>query len=168
MHKLVCSLVVLVGIGAVLVISGCGEEPPEPPAEITRPSLDQYNRNSNMMSLNGYSPVSYLDEGKAKRGSKEYIGEYEGIYYSLTSMGQQQKFDANPEKYEPAFGGWCAYSMAQGKKVDVHRDSFKVVDGRLLVFSKDDTTDGLTLWNEGDEAELMKKAEEHWKSMIGG
>ena len=75
-----------------------------------------YNIDNSNIALQGYSPVSYLDLGLAQRGLKEYKSEHDKVVYYFTSAEQKQKFDRNPEKYLPQYGGYCAFGVYAGAK----------------------------------------------------
>ncbi len=119
------------------------------------------------LGLQGYCPVAYFAVGKAVKGSPEYTEEYRGVTYQFVNADAAKEFRRNPAKYEPAFGGWCATGMMVEQKFPIDPDSFKIVDGRLFLFKKDDTVDALKIWNETDEAEAVGKATAYWNSLLG-
>jgi hypothetical protein len=119
------------------------------------------------VALGGYSPVSYLDRGKAEKGDPRFAAVHEGATYHLTSAAQVEKFNADPARYAPAYHGWCAYGMAIGKTFPIDPRSFKIVDGRLFLFLKEADVDALALWNKGDDQEQTKKADAHFKTVAG-
>ncbi|WP_235890125.1 YHS domain-containing (seleno)protein [Flavobacterium gawalongense] len=63
------------------------------------------------VALQGYDPVAYFKQGKAVKGKKELTASYEGITYNFSIPVNREYFLKNPLKYEPQFGGWCAYAM---------------------------------------------------------
>jgi hypothetical protein len=89
------------------------------------------------------------------------------VDYHFVSAAAKRMFDRNPEKYIPAYGGWCAYGMAVQDKFPIDPTNFKVVNGQLLLFLRNDKVDALKLWNGGDEAENLRKAGAHWKKVSG-
>lgn len=129
----------------------------------TRPGVDRCNLDDSAIALGGYSPVSYFEKGRPERGDKTYSAEHHGANYYFTDEQQRQRFVADPDKYEPAFGGWCAFGMTLGKRFRVDPSRFKIVDGRLFVFLNDVEVDAIQLWNGGNEAELTAKAEQEWE-----
>ena len=70
--------------------------------------------NSNI-ALQGYSPVSYLDLGLAQRGNKAFKSTHEKVNYYFTSAEHKNMFQANPDKYMPAYGGFCAWGVSEKK-----------------------------------------------------
>ena len=72
----------------------------------------------------------------------------------------------NPAKYEPQYGGWCAYAMgAKGEKVSVDPKTYKIVDGKLYLFYNRLFNNTLEDWNE-NEAKLKNKADANWVNIF--
>jgi len=118
--------------------------------------------NSNI-ALQGYSAVSYLDLGLAQRGSKNYKSEYEKVVYYFTSAEQKTTFDKNPRKYQPQFGGFCAFGIYAGAKFRVDPNKFMVKDGTYYLFLNNVELDAQQLWMaENDHSKLKKAADKNW------
>ena len=124
-----------------------------------------YNTDDSKIALSGYSPVSYLDLQLAQRGSKEFVSEVNGIKYFFTSVEQKSTFDENPEKYQPQYGGWCATGVAVGAKFRVDPNKFVVKDGKYYLFLNSVEVDALQLWNEKGHKNMVKNANENWKTL---
>jgi YHS domain-containing protein len=119
----------------------------------------------NNLAIDGYDPVSYFD-GVPKEGDEDITYSYKGITYHFGSSSTQNRFKANPEKFEPAYGGWCAYAMGEsGEKVKVDPETFKIIDGRLYLFYNFWGNNTLGDWNE-NEAKLKVSADQHWKKSM--
>ena len=153
---------------------GCSNSTPTASREVVRakegPSRAYHmarNVPSHGVALEGYCPVAYFAVNKPVRGKPEFASDYKGITYHFVSAEARDEFDANPEKYVPAYGGWCAFGMAVEDKFPVDPTSFKIVDGRLMLFLQNDGVDALDLWNDGNETELATKADQHWKKVQG-
>lgn len=115
----------------------------------------------------GYDPVSYFPEGggKPQRGLIGVSAEYEGVTYRFASEEHRSRFQKNPAKYLPAYGGWCAWAAGElGKRVDVDPESFEIRDGRLYLFYRDSRLDTRTLWLPKAQ-ELINKADSNWPSL---
>ena len=83
--------------------------------------------------ISGYDPVSYFTEGRPQRGSGYHVADYKGVTYAFASEEHKDLFEANPEKYTPAYGGWCAYGVAVGKKFVANPEVWKIVNGTLYL-----------------------------------
>jgi YHS domain-containing protein len=118
----------------------------------------------NGLALEGYDPVAYFKQNKAVEGKKEFAVFNQGATYYFASAENKELFKADPAKYEPAYGGWCAYAMgAKGEKVAVDPGTFKIKDGRLFLFYNKFFNNTLKDWNK-DESNLKTKADQNWKT----
>lgn len=117
------------------------------------------------IALEGYDPVSYFDQ-KPREGKSEFRYSYKGVTYWFSSTASLAKFKASPEKYEPAYGGWCAYAMGDsGDKVKVDPETYKIIDGKLYLFYNFWGNNTLEDWNEKEKS-LKLKADQNWKKFI--
>ncbi len=91
------------------------------------------NVDKDHLALYGYDAVAYQTESAARQGSPEYVATYEGNTYRFATAANRNAFQADPAKYVPAFGGYCAYGVSQGHKVKVDPEAFRVVDGKLYL-----------------------------------
>lgn len=112
-------------------------------------------------AISGYDVVSYITDNEAKQGDPAFNVTYNDTLYFFSSPENKELFEADPEKYIPAYGGYCATAMSEGKVFGANPTSFKVVDGRTFLFYKGAGGDTLSQWNE-NEAERLAKADEHW------
>ena len=133
----------------------------------SRAYLHKYNLPSQGVAIESYSPVSYLEHGRADRGDPRFSVTHDGVTYYLTSAKQVGIFKQNPKKYIPAFGGWCAFGMAVQDKFPVDPLNFKIVNGRVLLFLSNKNVDAMKLWSKGNQAELLRKAQAHWSKING-
>ena len=119
---------------------------------------------------NCYDPVSYLEDGKAQavgtENSKSLRMKYQDAIYVFSTQAHLDVFTKNPQKYIPQFGGWCAYAVAAKKdKVDIDPKSFKIQDGRLLLFYDGLLADTKKKWQHDDKKnpnEYLKDADANW------
>ena len=119
----------------------------------------------NHLAIQGYDPTAYFNTHKAVKGKKEFSYNYEGVTYYFSSAENRNLFIANPAKYEPQYGGWCATALAVGHgKVDVDPKSFKVTDGKLFLFYNGLLADARKVWVK-DEPGNIVKADQAWKKI---
>jgi YHS domain-containing protein len=120
-----------------------------------------FNLESNL-AIHGYDPVAYFLQGAAVKGKKDLAVYHQGIIYYFSSVQNKEEFKKNPDKYEPQYGGWCAYAMGAGEgKVDVDPKTFKILDGKLYLFYNRFFNNTLPEWNK-DEVNLKSKADNNW------
>lgn len=124
----------------------------------------KFNIDDSKIALEGYSPVSYIELNLAQRGSKSFKSEYQGLAYYFTDEEQVKKFEANPGKYLPQFGGWCATGIAVGQKFRTDPNKFLVSNDKLYLFLYDLEVDAKQLWIS-DEKGMLSKAQKNWKKM---
>ncbi|MDI9258011.1 YHS domain-containing (seleno)protein [Flavobacterium sedimenticola] len=118
------------------------------------------------IALQGYDPVAYFTQKKAVKGKSSIAATFEGVTYYFASNDNKETFKKNPSSYEPQYGGWCAYAMgANGEKVEVDPQTFKIVNGKLFLFYNAYFNNTLKSWNK-DEANLNRKADANWKKIF--
>ncbi|PWL39983.1 hypothetical protein DKG77_03910 [Flagellimonas aquimarina] len=121
--------------------------------------------NSNI-ALQGYSAVSYLDLGIAQKGIKEFKSEHNKVVYYFTDADQKKKFDKNPGKYMPQYGGYCAFGVYAGAKFRPDPNKFIVKDGKYFLYLYNLELDAQQLWlAEGNHNKLMNKANANWSKL---
>lgn len=116
------------------------------------------------VAIEGYDPVSYVD-GKPLEGKSEIKTTHKGVVYQFATPASLRKFKTDPDKYEPAYGGWCAYAMGEsGEKVKVDPETFKIIEGRLYLFYNFWGNNTLTDWNK-EEKRLKDSGDRNWKKI---
>lgn len=125
----------------------------------------QYNI-ENGLAINGYDPVAYFNQNKAIEGNKSIKATVEGLTYYFSTTSNKDLFLKDFRKYEPQYGGWCAYAMgSSGEKVEIDPETFKIINGKLYLFYHSWVNNTLTKWNE-DEKNLKNKADSNWQKLI--
>jgi len=123
------------------------------------PNLAQAGHtNINLLGVQGYDLVSYQTMGKPTRGNGHNVAEHDGISYQFSSAENKAAFEANPAKYLPAYGGYCAFGASVGKKFNGDPNVWKVVDGTLYLNLDKDIQ---KKWNE-DIPGNISKADTNW------
>jgi YHS domain-containing protein len=128
-----------------------------------------YNLEPGKPAIQGYDPVAYFPDagGKALKGKAQFAHEHRGVVYHFGTKENLERFLADPDRYEPAYGGWCASAMADGgRKVEIDPKNFKVTNGRLFLFYKSLFQDALTYWNK-DEPKHTAVADDFWRTLTG-
>jgi YHS domain-containing protein len=89
-------------------------------------------------AIHGYDPVAYFKESKAIKGDKKYSYLWNSATWYFSTQQNLDAFKANPEKFSPQYGGYCAYGLANGHKAPTDPEAWLVTDGKLyLNYSKD-------------------------------
>jgi YHS domain-containing protein len=109
-------------------------------------------------AIKGYDPVAFFTESKAVKGAKEFTHEWNGATWHFATKKNKDLFVANPEKYAPQYGGYCAYGTADGHKAPTETDTWTIVDSKLYFNYNQNVK---VAWNK-DQANLIKKADEQW------
>jgi YHS domain-containing protein len=124
----------------------------------------QFNLN-NGVAIRGYDPVAYFVQNKAIKGDRNLAVVDNGVTYYFSSSADKEEFKKNPSRYEPQYGGWCAYAMGKdGTKVEIDPETFKIIDGKLYVFYNKFFNNTLKSWNK-DETNLHNQADANWKKI---
>lgn len=111
----------------------------------------------------GYDVISYF-ENNPTEGNKQFSTSHDGVNYKFVSQAHLETFKKNPEKYMPAYGGYCAYAVAKkGKKVSIDPETYEIRDGKLYLFYNSWGTNTLELWLKNDVKGLQQKADQNWE-----
>ena len=84
-------------------------------------------------AIKGYDPVAYFTEGKPVEGSSDFTAEFDGATWYFASAQNRDAFVADPDKYAPQYGGYCAYAVANGSTAKIDPEAWSVVDGKLYL-----------------------------------
>ncbi|VAW10170.1 hypothetical protein MNBD_ALPHA09-1187 [hydrothermal vent metagenome] len=85
------------------------------------------------IAIRGTDPVAYFTMGKPVAGSDAYTTTYDGVTWKFSSAATRDAFVADPKKYAPAYGGYCATGTSFGYKVSTDPSQWKIVDGKLYL-----------------------------------
>lgn len=112
-------------------------------------------------AIHGYDPVAYFTEGAPREGSDAHTVDWNGATWRFASAANREAFLAEPERYAPQYGGYCAWGIATKKSLySTQPDAWSIVDGKLYLnynagvreqWSKDVPrfiTDGDAAWPE--------------------
>lgn len=113
------------------------------------------------VALQGYCPVSYVAMDKAVQGKEAYASEHQGRTYHFANGKGKAMFDEAPDKFLPAYDGYCATAVAQGKKLVSDPTLFRVVDGRTYLFS---SAKALKMFDK-DPGGTIAKADGRWPEL---
>lgn len=109
-------------------------------------------------AIRGYDPVAYFTDGKAVKGDSTIAYTYQGANWYFASDQNRTTFKADPEKYAPQYGGYCAYGTSQGHKAPTEPDAWTIDNGKLYLNYNQKVK---TLWNK-DRPGNIEKANQNW------
>jgi YHS domain-containing protein len=112
----------------------------------------------NNVILKGYDPVAYFNQGKAVMGNPSIASKYNGTTYLFASREDKAEFDKSPAKFEPQYGGYCAYSMSKGERHNIDPKAFHIYKGKLYVCETPEQMKKFSANIDG----YVSKADQNW------
>ena len=88
------------------------------------------------LAIKGYDPVAYFVMGTPTRGLPEFEYEWDEHRYHFVSAGHRELFRADPIRYAPQFGNYCAMALAEGEVDEANPENWLISDGKLYIFGK--------------------------------
>lgn len=120
------------------------------------------NLDKNGIAIKGYDPVAFFTQNQPVKGRPEFESKYKGARYLFASAEDKAMFDANPAKYEPQFGGFCAYGASQGHTAPIKIEAWQIVNGRLLM----QYDLGVKKDFNKDQQGNLQKADKNWPGIV--
>ena len=114
------------------------------------------------LAIQGYDAVAFFTDNKPVKGKPEFPARHNGALYYFASKEHRDLFKADPAKYEPAFGGYCAYGVSRNKLVEIDVNAFQIVDGRLLLQYSKGVRDDFNKDTKGN----LAKANGNWPALV--
>lgn len=115
----------------------------------------------NGVTLSGHDAVAYFTMNKAVKGYSGISAVHDGAIYHFSSEANRDTFKANPAKYAPQYGGFCAYGAAIGAKFPIDPTVFAVVDDKLYVNNSANVS---KLWT-AKQAKAITLADSKWSKI---
>jgi len=85
------------------------------------------------VAIHGYDAVAYFTQSTAIEGTQEFEHPWQGATWRFSSAENRDLFAAEPEKYAPQYGGYCAWAVSKGYTYDADPTAWQVVDGKLYL-----------------------------------
>ena len=120
------------------------------------------NLDNSGVAIQGYDPVAFFTDGKPVKGKPEFVAKHDGATYQFASKEHRDLFTMDPVKYEPQFGGYCAYGVSRNKLAPVDIEAFQIVDGKLLMQYSKGIRDDFNKDTEGN----LSKANTNWPGLV--
>ena len=138
---------------ALVAVAAIGYTAIAPKSEIPT-----YNIDANRVAIHGYDTVGYFTEGKPLKGKAEFEHVWRDTRWHFASAGNRDLFTANPDRYAPQYGGYCALGLAAGEYADADPEAWTIVDGKLYL---NNNKDFRVVWRKAPEA-LIGTADYNW------
>jgi YHS domain-containing protein len=114
------------------------------------------------VAAGGHDTVAYFTEGKPVAGSDQFTAEHDGAKWRFANAANRDAFKADPAKYAPQYGGYCAYAVSQNYTAKGDPEAWSVVDGKLyLNYNK-----AVRATWEKDKVAYIVKANGNWPSVL--
>ena len=122
------------------------------------------------VAIGGHDTVAYHEPAAisshiASEGSKDWVHEWRGAKWRFASEQSYIAFKSDPEKYRPAYGGFCSNALSLGEGL-IRTDGthWEILDGRLHLFF---AARGRDRWLDGNHAKYRQQADQAWKEITG-
>ena len=116
----------------------------------------------NNVAVSGYDTVAYFTENRPVKGDSKFSTTYEGVQWRFSSEQNRDLFVANPKKYAPQYGGYCAWAVSQGNTASADPMRWRIVDGTLYLNYDEEVQ---KKW-EANIPDFIKKADQNWPKVL--
>ena len=120
------------------------------------------NLDQSGVAIQGYDPVAFFTDHKPVKGDPKFVSKRDGAIYFFASKEHKLLFNADPAKYEPVYGGFCAYGVSRNRLVDIDVNAFQIVGGKLLLQYSTDIRDDFNK----DARVNLATAEANWPKLV--
>jgi hypothetical protein len=128
------------------------------PAFAAKPAF--FSRNG--AAINGYDPVAYFTQTSPQKGSLDHSLNWQGAIWLFQSAENKALFEANPGKYAPQYGGYCAYAVSKGATAKTEPDAWTIQNGKLYL---NYNTEVRSLWKL-DVPGNISRADANWPAVL--
>jgi YHS domain-containing protein len=153
----------LAALVAVLALSGCSAMTAQNPSGALKPVNAVAEGDARVM-LKGADVVAYFTQSRYVQGSPQFASTYEGVTFRFASAEHKALFDAEPKKFLPQYGGYCANGIVYGIPWGGDADTWRIVDGKLYIFGGRASKEAFEL----DVPGHIKLADKYWSEEVAG
>jgi YHS domain-containing protein len=151
-------------LASVVSLSGCSAMLAQNPDSPLKPVNAVPAEGSGRLMLAGHDVVAYFTLGRHALGSAQYSSVYEGVDFRFANAQHKALFDADPQKYMPQYGGYCANGIVYAIPWGGDADSWRLIDGKLYIFGGAGSRQGFDLDVPGN----IKLADRYWADEVKG
>lgn len=113
-------------------------------------------------AVKGYDVVAYFEAGAPREGKSDFTHDWQGATWRFATAANRDAFAADPERYAPQYGGYCAYAVAKGATADVDPEAWKIVDGKLYL----NLSKSIQARWEKDVPGYIARADANWPGLV--
>jgi YHS domain-containing protein len=146
------------------LLTGCSAIVAQNPSSPLKPVNAVADGGDDRVILKGADVVAYFTLGRYAPGSPAIKSTYEGVTFRFANAEHKALFDADPRKYLPQYGGYCANGIVYGIPWGGDADAWRVIDGKLYIFGGQGSKDAFELDVPGN----LRLAEKYWSSEVAG
>jgi len=100
-------------------------------------AVDPVEKDGKGVAVKGYDVVAYFTQSKPVKGTQQFTHQWNGATWQFASAADRDLFAADPAKYAPQYGGYCAYGVSQNHAVPIDPEAWRIIEGKLyLNYSK--------------------------------
>jgi YHS domain-containing protein len=154
----------IIVFGSALVAAGCAPLVTQNPGGKVSPANVVSEGEDKHLMLAGHDVVSYFTDGRHQLGDAAIKSVYEGVTFRFASAEHKQLFDAEPARYVPMYGGYCANGIVYAIPWGGDADTWTIYEGRLYIFGGKGSMDAFLLDKEAN----IKLAEKYWGEEVQG
>lgn len=110
----------------------------------------------------GYDTVSYFESGEPARGSTRFTASYKGASWRFANAENLRRFQQDPARYVPAYGGYCAWAVSQGYLAKGDPKHWAIRGGRLYL-NYDESVQNR--WLQDPEG-FIQQADANWPAVL--
>jgi YHS domain-containing protein len=125
----------------------------------TAETVKKINTTAENVAVKGFDTVAYFSADKAIEGNPQYSFIWNGAKWYFSSSENMEKFKADPERYAPQFGGYCAWAVSKGYTADGDPNAWKIVDGKLYLNYNQQVREK---W-EAEQPKLIEDGKKNWE-----
>jgi hypothetical protein len=129
---------------------------------LTAAPVDRRNAGRERLAVKGYDVVAYFTEGAPRRGDGRFEVDWDGARWRFASADNRDRFQREPERYAPQYGGYCAYAVSRNYTADADPDAWHIENGRLYL---NYSLRVRRLWRE-DVPGNIAKGDRNWPGLI--
>jgi hypothetical protein len=114
-------------------------------------------------AVGGYDPVAYFTDHRPVKGDKRFALSHAGAEWLFVTAENRDRFAAQPQRYAPQYGGYCAWAVSQGYTASGDPQFWKIVDDKLYL----NYDASVQMKWERDIPGFIAKANQNWPAVLG-